>query len=53
MVEIVGEFILSEIITGELIERVEWEGANPTTSRLTKKSVDMILEKITKETDLL
>ncbi len=47
IVELVGEFILSEIITGELIERVEWEGNNPTTSRLTKKSVDMILEKIT------
>jgi len=53
MVELVGEFILNEIITGELIECVEWEGKNPTTSRLTKKSVDMILEKIIKETGII
>jgi hypothetical protein len=49
MVELVGEFILSEIITGEVIECLEWEGKNPTTSKLTKKSVDMILEKILEE----
>ena len=53
MVEIVGEFILSEIITGELIECVEWEGEDPATSRLTKKSIDMILEKITTEIGLI
>ena len=53
MVELVGEFILSEIITGELIECVEWEGRTPATSRLTIKSVDLILEKIKKETDVV
>ena len=53
MVEIVGEFILSEIITGELIECVEWEGNDPATSRLTKKSIDMILVKTTTEIGLI
>ena len=50
MIELVGEFILSEIITGELIECVEWEGRTPAASRLTKKSVDLILDKIITET---
>ena len=53
MVELVGQFILSEIINGELIECVEWEGEDPATSKLTKKSVDMILAKITTEIGLI
>jgi hypothetical protein len=51
-VELLGEFILCEIITGELIECLEWEGEDPATSRLTRKSVDMILDKIIEETGL-
>ena len=52
-IEIIGGFLLSEIINGELMECVEWEGDNPTTIKLTKESVDMILENAIRKAGLL
>lgn len=42
--ELVGDFILRNVINGEIIESVEWEGHDPYTMRLTEESIQWILK---------